>query len=257
MTGAVIAGNVVQGPALHLIDIENLCNGRVPARCAEVWDHYLHQVGVSTEDQITVAVSRRHAAEAFFTLPATARRILVPNTPNAADDALLESVQTDRVGCRHRSVVIASGDGAFAPLARALRAAGIRVTQVVTEGVGVSGALYRSCEDLIRLPEPGRPVEIAADDPRDLQRACPVRVATEPRERRAPTCRQSSEGGCGRSVHGRQLREQKHSSTTTRWGSRRHGTRYDTFLISASARRSAAGEPSRSLAYTGQEHFGE
>lgn len=153
MTGSVIAGDVVMGPALHLIDIENLCGGWVSDKsCAEVWDHYLHQVGVSPEDQIIVAASVRHAAPAFFTLPPTARRLLVSNAPDAADRALLDSVRLDRVITLHRSVVIASGDGAFAPLAQRLRAVGLRVTQVVTDKVSVSGELYRSCEDLIRLP---------------------------------------------------------------------------------------------------------
>lgn len=153
MTGSVIAGDVVTGPALHLIDIENLCGGWISSnRCAEVWDHYLHQVGVSPEDQIIVAASTHHAAPAFFTLPPTARRLLVSNAPDAADRALLEAVQLDRVTSRHCSVVIASGDGAFAPLAQLLRATGLRVTQVVTDKVSVSGELYRSCEDLIRLP---------------------------------------------------------------------------------------------------------
>lgn len=153
MTASVIAGEIAFGPTLHLIDIENLCSGRLSiSRCTAAWEHYLHQVGVSAEDQVTVAANSRFAAAAFFSLPATARRILVPNIPDAADHALLESAQVDRIAQRHCSVVIASGDGAFAPLARALRTAGLHVIQVVTEGVAISGDLYLACEDLIRLP---------------------------------------------------------------------------------------------------------
>lgn len=181
MTKSVLVGDPPNGPALHLIDIENLCGGKLSSnRCSEIWDHYLHQVGVSVEDQITVAASKHHAAHAFFALPPTARRLLVSNAPDAADHALLEAVRLDRLTNHHRSVIIASGDGAFAPLARLLRDGGLRVTQVVTDGVSISSELYRSCEDLIRLPALVR-VDVTNTTPPPAQ--APAAASSNPRSR--------------------------------------------------------------------------
>lgn len=196
MTASVIAGEIACGPTLHLIDIENLCGGRLSSsRCSSAWEHYLYQVGVSAEDQVTVAANARHAAAAFFCLPQTARRILVPNTPDAADHALLESAQVNRITQRHCSVVIASGDGAFAPLARALRAAGLHVIQVITEGVAVSGDLYLSCEELIRLPALDPPPPHSGNDvvptaaPRDSRALLHNKFAAGSRSMSAPAPR--------------------------------------------------------------------
>jgi hypothetical protein len=141
------------GSALHLLDIENLCLGRVfPATCVAVWDHYQHQVGVSSRDQIVVAANTVGAASAFFALPSTARRLLVPVTPDAADRALIESVDLERVALRHNTVFIASADGAFAPLAHNLRARGLRVVQVVAAGSRIAAHLYTNCDELRQLP---------------------------------------------------------------------------------------------------------
>lgn len=124
---------------LHVIDIENMVGGLVsPDRCSKIWAEYETKVGVSKGDQITVAVAWPNAEAAFFAVPARARRIGVPTAPDTADRALCESVEVSRVALRHHEVVIASGDHFFAPLARALRDAGVRVVQVVTKGVGVS-----------------------------------------------------------------------------------------------------------------------
>jgi hypothetical protein len=141
--------------ALHLLDIENLCLGRVrPSTCSVVWDHYLHQVGVSPRDQIVVAANSVGAASAFFSLPGSARRLLVPATPDAADHALIDSVDLERVALRHDTVFIASGDRAFAPLAHDLRARGLRVVQVVATGARVAAELYVTCDEFRQLPGP-------------------------------------------------------------------------------------------------------
>jgi len=144
--------------ALHLVDIENLCLGRtLPATCSAVWDDYQHQVGVGGRDQVVVAANAISAAPAFFALPASARRILVPVLPDAADLALIDSIDVDRVAQRHATVVLASGDGAFAPLARSLRSRGLRVVQVVSAGARIAAELYLACHELRVLPLSGEP----------------------------------------------------------------------------------------------------
>ncbi|OZD06593.1 hypothetical protein CH275_10310 [Rhodococcus sp. 06-235-1A] len=159
---------------LHLLDIENMVSGDVSAvRCSAWWGDYVTDVGVGERDQITVAAAWRHAAPAFFAVPANARRIGVTSAPDAADLALLDSVDVERVAHQHDEVIIASGDHIFAPLARALRAAGVRVVQVVASGVGVSAELYCSCDDLIRLRGSNRVVEARCEHPTIAARRVP------------------------------------------------------------------------------------
>lgn len=152
----MVAENAVlgkfHGSVSHIIDIENLCGGDVSGRVSDVWASYSRMVGVSAGDQITVAANRSNAVPAFFALPHTARRILVPNEPDAADKALVASVDASRTASRHATVVIASGDGFFTGLAVTLREAGLRVVQVATRGVGVSAGLYVVCDDFVSLP---------------------------------------------------------------------------------------------------------
>ncbi|WP_413617062.1 NYN domain-containing protein (plasmid) [Gordonia rubripertincta] len=139
-------------PVAHFVDIENLCGGDVATLCPSIWAEYVRRVGIHDHDQITVAANRYNAVPAFFTLPATARRILVPNNPDAADRALVNAVDVANLARKRTTVVIASGDGYFAPLARSLRAAGLWVTQVATIGTGISAELYVNCDELITLP---------------------------------------------------------------------------------------------------------
>lgn len=139
--------------SLHLIDVENQCGGVVTdERCRAFWRHYEARVGVRPGDQIVVAANIYNAPSAFFALPSSTRRILTPATVDAADLALLASVDLDVVTVRHGAVVIASGDRIFTELAQQLRAAGVTVIQALTAGVGNSHTLYRACNTLIRLP---------------------------------------------------------------------------------------------------------
>lgn len=152
MVTTTSAGSEPAGFVSHIVDIENLCAGQVSEHCADVWKCYTDLVGVDANDQITVAANRNNALPAFFALPPTARRLLVPNEPDAADRALVDSVDVERIVRRHRAVVIASGDGYFAALARTLRGAGVEVIQVATRGVGISADLYVNCDELVTLP---------------------------------------------------------------------------------------------------------
>lgn len=141
------------GSVSHIVDIENLCAGDVAGQASDIWASYSQLVGVSPQDQITVAANRSNAVPAFFALPHTARRILVPNEPDAADEALVASVDVGRLARHHSTVVIASGDGYFTGLAMKLRAGGLKVVQVATRGVGVSAGLYVKCDEFISLPD--------------------------------------------------------------------------------------------------------
>lgn len=175
---SVIRASQIDSSRLHLIDIENMVVGNVSAsNCSAWWADYVTTVGISPLDQITVAAAWPNAGAAFFAVPANARRIGVTATPDAADLALLDSVDVKRVARQHDEVIIASGDHIFAPLARALRASGVRVVQVVGPGVGVSAELYCSCDDLIRLHGSGHGVETRCARPIAAWR---IRRASEP-----------------------------------------------------------------------------
>lgn len=184
--------SVPSGPVSHFVDIENLCGGDVATLCPAVWAEYVRKVGVHDHDQITVAANRHNAVPAFFTLPSAARRILVPNKPDAADRALVDAVDIDNLAEKCSTVVIASGDGYFAPLAKSLRAAGLRVVQVATSGAGfgVSTDLYVNCDELISLPHPRRPRIVCAARTRDHLRVS----AASRRDRHAIMTRLSHAG---------------------------------------------------------------
>lgn len=164
---SVARASRINSSRLHLLDIENMVAGDVSAdRCAAWWEDYVTTMGgVWDRDQITIAAAWRHAAAAFFAVPATARRIGVTSAADAADLALLDSVDVERVAQHHDEVIIASGDHIFAPLARALRAADVRVVQVVAPGVGVSAELYSSCDDLIQLRGVRRAIHVRCEQP--------------------------------------------------------------------------------------------
>lgn len=137
---------------LHLLDLENIVGGNVsPSLVAEAWEEYARVTGMRAGDQVVVSVARRNAVPAFFALPAGIRRVVGANGPDGADAALLAEVDVTDVARRFGQVIIASGDHAFAPLARALAAAGVPVIQVI--GAGLPAAdLYCSCPTQLHLP---------------------------------------------------------------------------------------------------------
>lgn len=131
----------------NLIDLENLVAGRVnPVSVNEAWSEFTAAIDARHTDLTTVAVSRRNAAAAFFSLPANLQRVVGANCPDGADIALIASVDIDWVVANFGQVIIGSGDHIFAPLARRFRSAGLNVVQVIGRGA-CSASLYRACNE--------------------------------------------------------------------------------------------------------------
>lgn len=137
---------------LNLVDLENLVGGDV----REVWSQFVDVVDTRYDDHSTVAVSRRHAAAAFFALPTRMQRVIGANRPDGADLALIDSVEIAWVAANFGQVVIASGDHIFAPMARQFRQAGLGVIQVLGAGA-CSAELYRQCTEHRYLPRTPKP----------------------------------------------------------------------------------------------------
>ena len=121
--------------ALHLIDLENLLGTqRDAAAVADVWSEYVDTVGVGAADSVLVGTETTWSARAWFALPKHGLRRVCGRGPDAADRALLAAVDIEHDLARFPTLVIASGDHAFAPLARAARARGCRVELVIGAG---------------------------------------------------------------------------------------------------------------------------
>lgn len=132
---------------LHLIDVENMVAGRVATRSvADMWSEFVDVLAPRWDDQATVSVAQRNAATAFLALPAGVRRVVGSNTADGADEALLDSADTEWIAGHFGRVVIGSGDHIFAPLADSLRTKGLTVVQAIGGG-RCSAALYRACSE--------------------------------------------------------------------------------------------------------------
>ena len=153
---------------LHLVDIENLAGAALPSlgRIREVHLLYAVRPGLGGLDQVVVASS--HLAWLNAALGWPDARYRVRSGPDGADLELLDVLYNENVPRRFTHVVIGSGDGAFAPAATSLAAAGARVT-VVSRRHGLSARLALAAHEVIFIdpPEPpaagehGPPVEAA------------------------------------------------------------------------------------------------
>lgn len=117
------------GRATHLIDAENLLGGpNAPAGAIRhLWQTYRYGIPTTPNDQYFWASSQRLARKAVGVLPPQGLRILVRDGKDGADDALLDMVDLQHLARRFHRLVIASGDGKFADVAVAARAAGLHV----------------------------------------------------------------------------------------------------------------------------------
>lgn len=141
-TAAVAAPAARPARALHLLDVENLCGPhRDPQVVSAVCASYLTSQ-VAPGDHLVAATGPALAATAWFALPARTRR-LVGHGLDGADLALLTACGTPAwIAQRYTRLVIASGDRAFALLARAATTAGVQVSVVTGHG-RLSHALAR------------------------------------------------------------------------------------------------------------------
>jgi hypothetical protein len=122
--------DIRRGRTLILVDIENLaCDPRPQVATVESIRTVLRRLGVGgSADQVVTACN--HGAALAVAAGWPDARHLVRSGPDGADAALLDVVLNEDVACRFDRVVLATGDGAFAPAAAALAAAGVAVVAV-------------------------------------------------------------------------------------------------------------------------------
>lgn len=112
---------------MHLLDVENLCHGKVTETAvAAMWNRYEHDAAVATADHIVAGTGPRAALGAWFSLPDRCRRVLGRGL-DGGERAILSSCDAVWLAQRFDRVVIGSGDGNFAPLARELHLLGVKV----------------------------------------------------------------------------------------------------------------------------------
>jgi hypothetical protein len=120
-----------RGRTLHLIDIENLVRGQVsPVTVRQAWEAYTGTVGVGPGDQVRVACATNTAACVAFAVPRRLQLLIGGHGRDAADNALIDSVDAAFTARRFATVIIASADHGFAPLAASLGALGCTVHAV-------------------------------------------------------------------------------------------------------------------------------
>ena len=117
--------------ALHLIDIENqLGGGKYDQRSVEIYrDSYFRNVPQNELDQFFVASNPTMMSETAFGWARSATKF--KGGKNGADDLIAEYLSDlEYVKKNFCQVFIASGDGRFVSIAKALIEMGVRVTMV-------------------------------------------------------------------------------------------------------------------------------
>jgi hypothetical protein len=139
--------------ALHLIDIENLADNPIPGLIDVLLVRYRYHkgVGFSANDQAIVGCNHLAFRHAGFSWPRA--RYLVRSGKNGADLELLDVIRHENVAERFSHVVIASGDGIFAPEAAGLVAMGCHLT-VVSRRAALSKRLRLTAHRVIYLDAP-------------------------------------------------------------------------------------------------------
>ena len=115
---------------LNVLDIENLAGEipSVPQVVGRIREWFLSQAFGRPGDHFLGACSHLAIEKVGFAWPEVRWR--ARSGPDGADLALLEAIREERVAERFSKVVIASGDGIFAPVAADLAAAGVEVVVV-------------------------------------------------------------------------------------------------------------------------------
>ena len=121
--------------SLHVIDIENLLG---PARSASevrhVWNTYANGIGLGQNDSVIVASGPTLAKVAAFELSNFNLRYHIRSGIDGADTALLDQIDLSHAARRFEWLIVASGDGIFAPLMEQARSNGIKVWHVAGRG---------------------------------------------------------------------------------------------------------------------------
>lgn len=172
-----------------LVDVENPTRG-AKATCEEVADLWrvLKQraPGIAPDDHVVVGASRGVARKYRMAIQgANVRWVVGADAPDAADRALLAAIDLYRVARDYDELVIVSGDGAFAALARRAKQFGLSVHVVTAEHPDQHTMLSRELaaasdtRTLVRLdrrlPKPHVPAGSQAAKPR-VSRPLPIQV---------------------------------------------------------------------------------
>jgi NYN domain len=154
-------GDIRRGRTLILVDIENLaCDPRPQVESIRA---ALCRLGLGgSADQVVTACN--HGAALTVAAGWPCARHLVRSGPDGADDALLDIALNEDVARRFDRVVLATGDGAFAPAAAALAASGVTVV-AVSHRHTLSARLRLAVHEVWFLDSPpthGAPAQVAA-----------------------------------------------------------------------------------------------
>jgi hypothetical protein len=126
-----------------LVDIENLTSAASmdPNRALEQWETIKRIAGLTDSDHIVMGAARSVARKYRPHLSGrNVRWVIGANSTDAADNALLAATNLHLVSRRFDTIVIASGDHAFADLASRARTGGLAV-EVLSERSMTSRAL--------------------------------------------------------------------------------------------------------------------
>jgi len=141
-----------------LVDLENLTGGRsTRGEARQLWETFLTEVGISNADRVVVGANRYTARKLSPVIDCEDLRWVVGAMgPDGADRALLAAAANlIHIAKHYDELVIASGDHAFADLARRARARNMRV-QVVSRNrdhrTTLSADLRRTADTILTLP---------------------------------------------------------------------------------------------------------
>ena len=128
-----------------LVDIENCAgSGDLSSRQAEAVRLAISRA-VPAAVMKVVACSHHNAVPTLFSFMDA--RVLLRSGPDGADLALLDVLEHEHVPSRFGKVIIASGDGIFAPASRRLLSCGVHV-EVLSTSDRLSGELAASCSNV-------------------------------------------------------------------------------------------------------------
>lgn len=131
--------------SLHVIDIENLLGTtRSASEVRRVWNTYANGIGLGQNDSVIVASGPTLAKVAAFELSDFNLCYHIRSGIDGADNALLDQIDLSHVARRFEWLIVASGDGIFAPLMEQARSTGIKVWHVAGRG-GVSKQIRSAC----------------------------------------------------------------------------------------------------------------
>jgi hypothetical protein len=139
---------------LHVVDIENLAGTGRPdlGVVAQLRATYTDVLGVAAEDHVVVACNPGCLLDVGAGWGLRCARYRTGRGCNGADWELLDVLECEGVAERFAEVVIASGDGIFAPTAARLAVAGCDVT-VASRRRSLSAKLALAAKRVVYLPE--------------------------------------------------------------------------------------------------------